>query len=242
MTANQAIILNKLDDTLSEFLRAYAVKRLDRITTEKRVEQLREIAFSNKPQYKNMDDRLIELEKWFEHFADEISRKDLSNESIQQLFDCIKQIELIGRGGSNSSREDDILFDRKRSLNVANMANAFMSRVTGNPRKTGVSKAMKIVRPPEEVNLPESNAASGDTVKEKFIDSLAYQKEVVDNYKDDKYHLFSIVDKLLDKLEHTPDIKASHMAASILYFMKLNGYMTAPYVEKLRKLNRNRND
>lgn len=242
MLTNKTSVLNKLDDMLAEFLRAYAVKRLNCLTADTRIEQLREIAFSNKPQYQKMDDRLVALEVWFKHNAPDISRDDLSNEAIQQLHDCIKQIEILGRGEINSSNDNEILFDRKRALNVANLANTFLNKSTGQQKEKTVPVSLKIVHPPEEINLPDSGGVSGDTVKEKFIDSLRYQEEVMENYKDDKYYLFSIVDRLLETIEISSDIKASHMAASVLYFMKLNGYKTAPYVEKLRKLNRNRND
>lgn len=69
-------------------------------------------------------------------------------------------------------------------------------------------------------------------------DELDYQMELIEYFQDTDEHLFTIVDNLLKNLEKKPDIKTSHLAASILYFMKLNNYKVAPYVERLRKLNR----
>ncbi len=239
---NKTQVLNKLDRTLSDFLRAYAVKRLNHLTAEDKIDRLREISFSNKPEYKKMDDRLVALEEWFNHNMADISREDLNVETIQQLIDSTRQIEILSRGNVDDSRENEILFDRKRALNVANLANRFLNQVTREKETSPSLKAVKLTRPSEERQLPASGDISGETIKEKFANSLKYQQDVIETYKDDKYHLFSIVDNLLARLESTKDVKASHMAASVLYFMKLNGYKTAPYVEKLRKLNWNRND
>ena len=243
MIAAKKSVLDKLDKTLADFLRAYAVKRLNRMTAESRMGDLHEIAFSNKPQYQMMDDRVAALEMWFEHDSPNIANRDMSNEAIQQLIDCVNQIGILSRSGGDSAKSEEILFDRNRALRVANRANEFLSNLTSQSKGPESKEAIKLVRPPEpERTLPESGRVEGDTVKEKFNDSIQYQMNVMDEFADDRYHLFSIVEKLFDRLEHGRDIKAAHMAASILYFMKQNGYITTPYVEKLRKLNGNRHD
>lgn len=105
------------------------------------------------------------------------------------------------------------------------------------------SRSIKLFRPPdgEKEALP-AGPMKGENSKERFLDSLSYQLNVMECYSDDKYHLFSVVGQLLKNLEKKPDIKTNHLAASILYFLKLNGYKVAPYVEKLRELSRNQDD
>ena len=232
--------LKKLDGVLSNFLRAYAVKRLDRMTTEKRLEKLRDITYSNKPQYANMDFRFQALENWFSENMSGIDRNRLNAELIQQIIDCVNQIGILCRGHADNKNEVSALFDRKRALNVANLANIFIEDITKSKPVSSIAGKIKIDKPAEQV-LPSGGVPKGDDSKAKFKDSLQYQLDTLDYYSEDKYYLFSIVDQLFNSLEKKPDIKANHLAASILYFLKLNGYMVAPYVEKLRKLTRNSN-
>ena len=242
MTPNQAAILGRLDNILSDFLKAYAVKRLNNLMAEQRIENLREITFSGNPQYSHMDSRFKALESWFLENAPEISRAHLNDELIQQIIDCVNQIGALSRGELDPSDSHKILFDRNRAGRVASMAGVFLERSKGEKAISPATTSLKLTRPPEaRGSFPEGGPAKGDSSKDKFLDSLNYQLKTLEYYGDDKYHLFSIVDQLLKNLEQKPDIKVSHLAASILYFLKINGYKVAPYVEKLRALSRNLN-
>ena len=242
MYQDQQVVISRLERVLADFLRAYAVKRLDRMSAENHVNRLREITFSNKAEYNQPDNRIKALESWFADYSPELPKNLLNNELIQQIIDCVNQINLLCRGEYDGSAGEPALFDRKRAQKLANLANSFLDEATGKEIPKVSNPAIKLNRAEEsEIPPPEPNILSGDNSKEKFMDSLRYQLSTLEHYRDEKYHLFSIVDQLLKKLEQKPDIKTNHLAASILYFLKMSGYLVTPYVERLRQVTRNQN-
>lgn len=240
---SQEIILKNLDNILSNFMRAYAVKMLDRMKTGDRLNRLRELTFGNKDQFAQLDSRVKALEAWFIENGPLISRGNLTGEMIMQITECVEQIGAYSRGELNSYNNNKaMLFDRKKAGEVARLADRFLSKAMEKPPQAE-RLSMKFAKGPEpELQIPTGSVPKGEGSKEKFRDSLEFQLEMLEYFGDSKYHLFSIVDNLLNNLERSPDIKTNHLAASILYFLKLNDYKVAPYVERLRKVAGNHDD
>lgn len=233
---SQEIVLKNLDNILSNFMRVYAVKMLDRMKTGDRLNRLREMTFSNSEQYAQPDNRFKVLEAWFIENGPLISGRNLTGEMLMQITECVEQIGAYCRGELHSYKNKAMLFDRKKASEVAGLANRFLSKATEKPKEVE-RFSIKFVKSPEpELQIPTGGLPKGEDSKEKFRDSLEFQLEMLEYFGDSKYHLFSIVDNLLNNLERNPDIKTNHLAASILYFLKLNGYKVAPYVERLRRV------
>ena len=236
---SQDAVLKKLDKVLENFLRSYAVKMLDRLKTADRLNRLREITFSNKSQYAHPDNRIKAIEAWLIENGPLISRNNLTGEMILQITECVEQIGAYSRGELDSFQGKTVLFDRKKASEVAGLANRFLNKTTER-HKADEGLNVKLTRGPEiNLEVPYGGNPEGDDSKARFLDSLKYQMEVLEYYGDSKYHLFSIVENLLNNISKNPDIKANHMAASILYFLKQSGYKVAPYVERLRKASGN---
>jgi len=237
-------VLSKLDSVLENFLKAYAVKRLDQLKASDKINGLREITFSNKEQYRQMDDRLAELESWFKENESLLSGKTVTGEMIQQLEECADQIGAYSRGEFGHSDKQAILFNRKQAAGVAATANLFINRITGVAVESSEKPMINPVEPPEiDLMEPESTESGVDSreIMDQLKNSVAYQSKMLEYYRQTGQHPFTAIDSLLKSLEKSPDIKVSHLAASMLYFMKLKGYKVAPYVERLRKSGNRKN-
>jgi hypothetical protein len=239
MEPNRQEALEKLDNILSGFLKAYAVKRLDWMNIEELIAKLYEITFSDKPEYDPIDNRLRAVESWFMGSGPKVVPALLNNVLIQKITNSVNHIEALCRSESAMPGNQEP-FDRNLALKVNNLAHMFLTRCTGK-KELSLQDKQPARADSDLPKLPESGPADGENIKEKFIDSLKYQLGTMEYYADEKYHLLSIVDQLLKNIEQNPDTKANHMAASILYFMKKEGYRVTPYVERLRKANRNNN-
>jgi len=103
--------------------------------------------------------------------------------------------------------------------------------------------SVKYIKLPEiKIDSESSEQSSNRDINDRLKDSLVYQSKMMEYFQKTDQHPFTVVDNLLKSIENNPDIKANHMAASVLYFLKLNGYKVAPYVERLRKLGKNENE
>jgi len=238
-------VLSKLDSYLENFLKAYAVKRLDRLKVLDKINGLREITFSNKEQYRQMDRRLAELESWFKENDDLLSRNTSTKEMIHQLEECVDQIGMYVRGEFGYSDRQAVLFNRKQAENVVRMANQFIGRLTNNSDDKISKPAINMIRPPEpdsDSPEPDDNGADKRDILDQLKDSISYQSKMLDYYQQTRQHPFTAVDRLLKVLEKSADLKVNHLAGSILYFMKLKDYKVGPYVERLRKAGKRKND
>ena len=238
-------VLSKLNSHHDNFLKGYAVKRLNQLKALDKINGLREITFSNKEQYRQIDNRLTELESWFKENEGLLSEKTLTKEMIQQLEECVEQIGAYSRGEFGFSDKQAVLVNRKLAANVVRMANRFVGRLTANPDDKISRPAINMIRPPE-INSDNSESDDNGTDKREILDqlksSVAYQSKMMEYFQQTAQHPFTAVDNLLKALDKSPDIKANHLAASILYFMKLKGYKVGPYVERLRKSGNRKND
>ncbi len=234
--AKQAI-LSDLDRQLAGFLKSYAIKRLERFEAADRVNRLKQVTFGKDKQFSNLDRRFKALETWFIEVGPRLPKKSLNKEMISDIANCVEKIGLYCCGRFDFDDKQALLFDRKRAARVASMASVFLHKAGAASGHKYMSTGLRIARPTEHVRGQVQEKPSGETdIKDKFIDSLNYQCEMIEYFQRPDDHLFTVTDYLLNKLEEKPDIQANHMTASILYFMKLHGYKVAPYVERLQKL------
>ncbi len=239
MTSRYAMML-KLDNLLTDFLQAYARKRLERFEAIKQINRLEEITFSNKKQYRYLDKRFKALEEWFIDVGSRLSEDCFDKTIITQVAKCV---EKIGSYYQSESKGDDkrvVLYDRKRASRVASMVNVFLQERSKFLGYKYTPTGLKIVRPSETTSsFPARTTSPSKDIKARFKESLKYQLEIVEYFHQPWDHLLSIVNYLLNSLEKKPDIKTKHMAGSILYYMKLNGYKVSSYVGRLQRLSKN---
>jgi len=80
-------------------------------------------------------------------------------------------------------------------------------------------------RPKEQVSLAE-----------RFRDLMTRESEELDALITQHDHLLTVLDDLLKSAETKTDTIYRHLAASVIYFLQMEGYKVEPYVKRLRRL------
>lgn len=199
-------------------------------------------------------DSLIKLESLLENFLDRAADTELerveSGKSLELLGDIARD-SLRGRFVSNrlghwfarnkkhleGNRFDGkalttigtYLQDIRTGLDVTDPETAKLTEEIDRWKKSGAKARKRIVlrKGPEELE---------NSVTEKFLKGFALQVEVFEYYKDKKMHLLTMLEDTLKAAEAKTDPVYLHMAGSLIYFLKINGYKVDPYVKKLKTL------
>lgn len=257
MPSSKSELLVKLDILIADFLKAYAVKKLEQLEFLEQIDSLKIITFGEKKQYNKLDYRFETLQTWFEKNAPRLRKVSFSKEIIETISKCADKIASSCAGNIEYDGQRSVLFDRKQAAGVSLMANAFLKDVCESSGYEYSPMGLKLYRSPESIKLntdellseiegPHDKAlkpsVNNDELKKEFRDSLKYQMDYLDQYRDSDIHLFTILDNLFKLLEDNPDTKTNHLAGSLLYFMKINNYKIAPYIRRLTKLNRHNSE
>ncbi len=235
MPSSRLLQAIELERQLTEFLVHYAEKRLRRFEAIFELQRLEEITFGNSRQYWRLDDRFRALKHWFNHVGAKLDESCFNREMIFMLSRCVEKIGSYCRVNDHAQPARQSWFDLGQAQKVALLANSFLQSRSRNLGYEYTPLGLKLVRPPESPVGIESVDRLDSDMKQKFRQNLAYQEQMMDFLDDPRRHLFGIVSYLFGELEKNGDRRAEHMAASILYFLKIHGYKVEPYVEKLRK-------
>lgn len=238
MTDSRQPVLTKLDILLTDFLKSYAIKRLDYLQVKGQVNRLKVITFGEKKQYLNLDDRFEALELWFGKTGPKLSLEFFDEELIELVSLCLDRIGSYCRGEVDYDDGRPHIFDRRRAARVSLMARTFLNESCKYSGYEYTAMGFQKIKPYEEIDLEANNKLSEESnLKKRFIDYLKYQVEYIEYYRDSDENLLKIADNLLNNLEENPDTKSWHLTGSILNFLKTNGYRVDPYEERLGKLN-----
>ncbi|NLI15855.1 MAG: hypothetical protein GX409_06180 [candidate division Zixibacteria bacterium] len=239
MATSVRALFIELDSILGDFLNAYGKKRLKRFEASEQLSRLRQMTFGNSRDYWRLEDRFRALEDWFTQVGPRIPREVFDRQMVQEVSQCVEKISSYCRTDSHSEAAKTAWTEKSRAEKVASMASAYLQERSLALGYEYTPMGLKLIRPPEKAAKAENPIEIKDVdIKEKFRESLNYQREMLDYFHRPEDHLFTVVGYLLDTIEKTGDEYADHMAASILYFMKQRGYKVEPYVQRLKQLNR----
>ncbi len=240
MPVSRMIQAIELERQLTDFLVHYAEKRLRRFEAIFELQRLEEITFGNNRQYWRLDDRFRALKHWFNHVGAKLDESCFNREMIFTLSRCVEKIGSYCRANDHAQQTKQSWFDFGEAQKIALQANNYLQSRSRTLGYEYTPIGLKLVRPPENPAGAEPVDRLDIDAKQKFRQSLAYQEQMMDYLDDPRRHLFGIVSYLFGEIEKNADRRAEHMAASILYFLKIHGYKVEPYVEKLRRF-RNKN-
>jgi hypothetical protein len=179
---------------------------------------------------------------WFMQIGPRLPRESFDRQLVQQVSQCVEKIGSYCRFENNPESPKTSWVEKSRAEKVAAMANAFLQERSRALGFEYTPMGLKLVRPPEKTASLDNQISQQDTdIKDKYKESLNYQREMIEYFHRPEDHLFTVVGYLLDSLEKTQDQLADQMAASILYFMKQHGYKVEPYVQRLRQLSHKSN-
>jgi hypothetical protein len=74
------------------------------------------------------------------------------------------------------------------------------------------------------------------SLADRFYSLLRRESEEMNMLLTERGHLLTCLDDILNSAESKNDKMYQHLAASLIYFLKLEGYKTDPYIKRLRRL------
>lgn len=169
---------------------------------------------------------------------DEIARDSLKGRIVNnRLGDWFAQ----NRGLVETKRFDmsslesisNLLSDIRSGLDPADPISRKLTDQIDNWRDKGVIPKRKLIlkmkaRPVEENLLG------------KFIDFLGREEKHLDSGEFEGRHLLQILDDVLKSAAAKEDTMFIHLAGSLIYYLKMNGYKMTPFVKRLREIEKER--
>lgn len=197
-------------------------------------------------------DTLLKLEANLESFlqraADIQMEKVAAGKSIETLGE-IAQESLRGRFVSNrlgdwlaknKPKLNDNRFDSRGLITIGNYLQDIQTGLDEDDPETGKLREeidrwkKQGAKPQRKLVLRRGAEIDENSVTEKFLKIAKTQFELIEYYKEKKMHLLSMLDDTLKAAEAKTDPAYLHLAGSLIYFLKINGYKVDPYVKKLK--------
>jgi hypothetical protein len=203
---------------------------LSRLTTLKNLEHILENFLSRAVE---TEEPLMENMKMMGSL-DEIARESLKGRFINnRLGDWFGRYRAVLESPRVGEKEmthiANLLTTIKSGLDGSIPESAKLAREIDQWHGKGMIPKRKLVfkiRPPEET----------ENLTEKFLNLSRKELEYLGSGEFGSMHLLSVLDDVLKSAEAKEDRMYLHMAASMIYFLKSNGYKVGPFVKRLKDI------
>lgn len=149
------------------------------------------------------------LGDWFANNRNTVEKKQLDMSSIESI--------------------GNLLSDIRSGLDPADPISRKLSDQIDKWREEGIIPRRKLI-------LKMSKKAPDEDFLGKFMDFMGREKELFDSGEFEGRHLLSILDDVLKSAEAKEDTMFLHLAGSMIYFLKMNGYKVTPFAKRLKEI------
>lgn len=165
---------------------------------------------------------------------DEIAVESLKGRRItNQLGDWLGQNQSSLESGqllkSDMTNIANLLGDIKSGLDDNDLASKKLSKTIENWRQTGVIPKRRLV-------LKGRSEDIGKNLITEFAALLAEEAEYISSGAAIGDHLLSVLDDILLSAEAKDNRMFLHLAGSVVYYLKINGYKVGPFVKRLKEI------
>ena len=127
----------------------------------------------------------------------------------------------------------NLLSDIRSGLDKSDPESEKLSKEIDRWRSSGVVPKRKLILKLKP-RVAERNLLS------EFIGFLSREIEHLDSGEFEGQHLLSILDDVLKSAEAKEDTVYIHLAGSMIYYLKMNGYKVSPFVRRLKEIEKER--
>lgn len=206
--------LKKLETILENFLDKAVDMEKERLETIKAVEALSDInRESLRGRYVNN-----RLGDWFARHREPLAASRFSESELTTIGNLLSSI----RSGLDAGDPETV---------------KLADQIDHWRRKGVVPKRKLILKMPAREGQPET-----DDRLNRFLDMLARQQKYLGSGEFDGIHILSILEDTLKAAEAKVDPMYLHLAGSLVYFLKINGYKVAPFARRLREIEKAKSD
>ncbi len=235
MEKNKIVI--GLKNRIEEFLQNLAQKEEGDHWANLKLEQLTEITYGLKEEYKSIKQRYAHLERWFSQEGTELLNTGLSRKQLEEIVKCFEEVKRYNSGpeGDQKNQKETELRDRALKQCSAFIRNS-TRRLGLEYTLLGLAEAAWIQE--DELKIMEGmrNQLAGRVdLKSEYQRSLSYQNQLLEFFYKPQEHLLSILDYQLKTLEVRHSQEDEFFTSCLINFMKSKKYNVTPYVERFRK-------
>jgi hypothetical protein len=228
-------VLENLKRSIDKFLVETSRKEEEEWALDQKIESLEEIVLGKSKDYWLIKGRFKGLENWIKIEGAAFNSKSIKKKHIQRIIECVERMKdykvMLGKDEKFYQREEKVLFQ----------ANSFIRE---NLRKRGweytplglvdfVQLDESLLKLKEEIGAIDEG---GTDLKGKYHKALNYQLDLMDYFYKPRDHLLTILDYQLKNLEVKPSKEDEFFIASLIYYLKQNRYRVEPYLERFRKI------
>lgn len=227
-----------LKNKIEEFVEKVAQREEDNYQARLKLEQLKEIAYGVKEEYRSTKQRYVHLERWFSQEGMELSSRGLNRSQLEEIVRCIEEVKRCGASVEvdQENKTETELRDR-----VLKRCNAFIRNGT---KKLGLEYTllglMEVAWVEEDklrvMEGMRSELIRSRDLKSEYQEFLSYQNQLLGFFFKPQEHLLSILDHQLKTLEVRHSDEDEFFVSCLVEFVKLKKYHVAPYVERFKKL------
>ncbi len=190
------------------------------------------------------------LEKFLGRAVDTETAR-LENFQSIDLLDDIARDSMKGRFinnrlGSWFARNNELLSNKNMKefeiSAIANLLNDIQSAMDPSDAETQ-KLAEEIdhwkeqgIAPKRKLVLKMKGETAELSITEKFMELLKKEAELLEFDPNKGEHLLTILDDVLKSADAKEDPMFVHLAASIIYFMRMHGYKVGPFVKRLKEI------
>jgi len=165
---------------------------------------------------------------------DDIARDSLKGRIINnRLGDWFAQnrnmVETKRFNMSSLESIGNLLSDIRSGLDPADPISRKLSDQIDRWRDDGVVPKRKLI-------LKMKRKPMEDNFLAKYIDFLTRETKHLDSGEFEGQHLLSILDDVLKSAAAKEDTMYLHLAGSLIYYLKMNGYKVSPFAKRLREI------
>ncbi|GEM_PF-4251667 len=183
---------------------------------------------------------IISLEKWFQTYADLILNADIEKEELEFIERNLRKLnDPFDFSASNYSSYDRMAAN-KRLQGIKRLARDFIYKL--GLRLNLICTPFGFVKA-EKPNMEERKSSEfEDPLRSAFIDSLAYQREIVGELYQGSKPLVDILETEIRNLNKDCDNPmAELLIAHLLYYLKMKGVDISEGYKNFRKAIENKN-
>jgi hypothetical protein len=201
---------------------------------------------------------LKKLEATLERFLDKVVASEGDRVDIFGGIDSLDDIardslkgrlinRQLGRWFARHNRlVDNAKLEETEVSSIANLLGEIRAGLDSNdPETRKLSEEIerwkdKGIVPKRKLVLKLKSEKQDQTITDKFRGLLKQEKDYLDFEQKSSDHLLTILDDVLKSADAKEDTMFIHLAGSIIYFLKMNGYKVEPFVKRLKEIERNK--
>jgi hypothetical protein len=222
-------LLFSLQRIIDDFLQRVADSELKSWQVNQKLDHLENIVYGREKEFWRLYSRFISFGNWLSQEGVKILDDGFDPRQMERIIRCIEKIKEYKYKIKDQKKR--ILIDR-----ALHLGNSFARE---GIRKLGMEYTpLGLVEsiPSEFREKLKGKIPRAGDIKNNFVKTLDYQKEMLENFYKPGDHLLTVLDNQITSLERRPSLEDEVFTATLLYYLKKYEYKIGAYLERFKNV------